>query len=373
MYIYWRYLLINYLRVFILSCCSFLAILIVARLDEIAHFAALGAPLKTILLFILYQIPYIIPISVPISSLISSMILFSTLSSTNELTALRSSGISLGAILTPIMISAVLLSIGNFYITSELSTTSHLKTRKMVQDLLINSPLLLLQKAKVASLNGAYVQMSSLKNGQAAADLVIAVKNEKNHRLNLFLAKSLELEGDTLECKNVTIISSSPSSKEREGYDHLLIENQQKGATAAFTLGAFLRQKGWKIANDHLKLRLLKAKVEELKNCDNQKQFEIRKNLGKCRSDVVRRVSLAISPLSFTVLGISFGIGINRNQAKRGIVIVVLLAAISMISYFVAKEFDHSVIISSLFFLLPHFINTLVSGWKLNRISGGLE
>lgn len=91
--VFWWYLLKNYLKVQILSVFSFIAILLVSRLEEIAQFAALGAKLSYLALFILYQIPYVLPIAIPISCLISAMLLFQRLSHTHELTALRAGGL----------------------------------------------------------------------------------------------------------------------------------------------------------------------------------------------------------------------------------------------------------------------------------------
>ncbi|HEY4831929.1 MAG TPA: LptF/LptG family permease, partial [Waddliaceae bacterium] len=118
--IFWWYLLKNYLNVLLLSLFSFVAILLISRLEEIAQFAAMGAKFSYLIIFTLYQIPYILPIAIPISCLISAMILFQRLSSTHEFTALRSCGIALSRIITPILLASLFLSVGCFYITSEM-------------------------------------------------------------------------------------------------------------------------------------------------------------------------------------------------------------------------------------------------------------
>ena len=57
--ILWRYLLQHYLKVTIVCVLAFIAILLTMRLDEIAHFIALGAPLTYVLLFVFYQILFL--------------------------------------------------------------------------------------------------------------------------------------------------------------------------------------------------------------------------------------------------------------------------------------------------------------------------
>ena len=61
-----RYILKSYLYVLLLCVVSFIALLLVSRLQEIAHFASMGAPPLYLIYFILYQIPYVLPIAIPI-------------------------------------------------------------------------------------------------------------------------------------------------------------------------------------------------------------------------------------------------------------------------------------------------------------------
>src|SRR5688500_9040606 len=110
----WRYSLGHFLKIALACVCAFIAILLTMRLDEIAHFAALGAPFPYIILYTLYQIPYILPIAIPLSCLIASLIFIQRLSNTHELTALRASGFALRDLLAPILLTAAFLSLCNF-------------------------------------------------------------------------------------------------------------------------------------------------------------------------------------------------------------------------------------------------------------------
>jgi lipopolysaccharide export system permease protein len=417
----WRYLLKNYLKVLVLSVASFIAILLVSRLEEIAHFASLGAPLSYLALFTLYQIPYILPIAIPISCLISAMILFQRLSHTHELTAIRAGGFSIKQIATPLLIAGALLSLASFYIASELATSSHLATRKMAYDLTSGNPLLLLQSAKIAKLKGSYVQMGPVRNGQEAQDLLIALKNSPNERirarkgitsrfglcetktnrsehgsrpneehhsqigkgdeedrlgkvaaspnreviplrvLSLCLVKKVKMEEGNLKGKGVSVISTVPGSNA----DHLVIENQEVMTSPASEFARLLRNKGWKIANDHLKLSLLRVREQSLREEGGEK-------LAKCHSEMARRASLGIAAFTFTLMGLSFGMEIGRNRTKRGILSVLFLAGLTLITFFVGKELDHLFWIAASLFLLPHALIAAASIWNLSRVSRGI-
>ncbi|MBS0626775.1 MAG: LptF/LptG family permease, partial [Verrucomicrobia bacterium] len=119
--ILWKYLLRSYFQFLFLCVSAFIAVLLVIRFQDIALFASSGAHISYIGLFSLYQIPYILPLAIPISCLIASMILFQRMSASLELTALRACGIALSPIAYPLLLSALVLSLINFTIVSEIT------------------------------------------------------------------------------------------------------------------------------------------------------------------------------------------------------------------------------------------------------------
>lgn len=353
MTVFSRYVLKNYLKVLTLATCAFIAILLVSRLEEIAHFATMGTPLSYIALFTLYQIPFILPIAIPISCLISALVLFQRLSHTHELTALRAGGFSILKITAPILLTSALLSIASLIITSELATTAHLKTRTMANQLLTANPLLLLQNAKIAKLKGAFVQMGSVKNGHSAKDLVIALNQDDE--LTLALAKKVKVKGGQIHAKQVSLIRDQG------------IENQHELTTDASQLAYLLRNKGWKIANDHLTLPLLRVREQTLRASGNTHK------LAKCHTEFVRRFSLGLATFTFTLMGVAFGMNLSRNPSKRGIITVVLLAALTLATFFVAKAYDHKFVLASALFLAPHALIIGASLFTFSRIRRGVE
>lgn len=371
-----RYLLKNYLKMLLLSAFAFIAILLVSKVQEIAQFASMGASPSFIARFILHQIPYILPIALPICSLISATLLFQSLSQAHELTALRTGGIPLSHILLPLLIIASLFSIGNFYLTSEVASSSHQATRKMVYDLTSTNPLLLLQNNKMAKLKGAYVQMHPLEKGTSATELVIALIHPKNQRVSLCLAKKLEMKEGELIGKDVSLIGTD--SLPLLGFDHLVIDNQKVASSIGTDLAFLLRNKGWSIANDYLKFSMLRIRAasflqEAVNEVSTEKRERALYNYKKCQSEMIRRLSMGLNFFTFTLMGIAFGIKISRNQSKRAFVIIFILTIFSLISFFIAKSFQHLFLLSMMLFLLPHLILNAASLLTLWRVNRGVE
>lgn len=369
--IFASYLLKNYLKVFFLAVFSFIAILLVSRLTEIAHFATMGARPLYIALFVLYQIPYILPIAIPLSCLISAMILFQRLSHTRELIALRAGGFPIKLTLAPLLLVSAFISLGNFYIVSEIATSCHMATRKMAHDLTSVNPLLLLQNAKIAKLQGAYVQMEPIKNGESANDLLIALTNQPTSRMTLFLAKKIEMKNNSLQGHDVSLISSAPTS-DPASFDHLVIENQKKSETAASEFAGLLRKQSWKIANDHLTFNLLRIRKKELAS-QIQGSSKSTRLYEKCRTEMIRRIALGISVFTFTLMGAAFGMEISRHQTKRGLLWVGGLAAAALVAFFAGKALGHLFWVSVSFYLAPHLMIAIASLWTLRRVSRGIE
>lgn len=365
--IIWRYLLGQYIKVLCLCTVAFVAILLTTRLDDIAHFMTLGSQGKFIILYTLYQIPYILPIAIPVSALISAILLLQRLSYTHELTAFRACGMSLREILAPILVAACFLSILNFYIVSELATSSHYQAGLLKSEMRAVNPLLVLQNKHLMRLKGFYfTSMGPCRPGETASEVIVAMPNNHNDRLNLLVAQHLEASSKTFTGKGVSLISCLHSE---EKFDHLAIENMRQVNTSVKDFSQMLQKQESKFHNDHLRLPLLLARLEEEKHALSP---EIR-NVNKCYSEIARRGSVAMAVFTFTLMGSAFGMRISRNRSNKGIIVVVCLAALYLIAYFVAKGSEHLLSTSLLLYTVPHIIIIGLSVWALKRVTKGIE
>lgn len=379
--IIWRYLLFDYLKVALLSASAFIAILLTSRLEEIAHFTSLGPGFHLILLFILYQIPYILPIAIPISCLIAAMMLAQRLSSSHELTALRSACFSLKAILAPILVGATFISLFNFFVISELSTSAHLESNLLKNELRSINPLLLLHNKHLMRGKGIFFEtLGASKMGENAQDILIALPNNENDTINLLVAKNLQTENDGFKAEGLTIISSpgiSSSGKSKNGSIHLLVENVGSTQSSVEDFAHFIQKKVTHVSNDHLNMGLLLIRLHDYKVLLKQvslpeEKKEIQKALTSSYSEILRRISAALSPLTFTLMGLSFGMNIGRKANPRRIFYAILLAAFYLIAFFAAKGLGANVFLTGILYLAPHAIIALLSLIFLRRISRGV-
>jgi lipopolysaccharide export system permease protein len=366
--ILWRYLLSQFFRVFLLANFSFIAILMVSRLKQIAELAALGASSLDIFLFALLLIPYILPIAIPISCLLASVILFQRLSNAQELTAMRSGGIAIRQIMAPLLMAAAVITLVNFFVASELATHSHRLGKRLQAQVGVINPLLLLQNTKFLRMGEIYVDMTR-KGNEQAKDLTCVVYNPGSERLNVISASELELVNEELRGRDTSVITSFPS----EGFDHLVVENQREMITPVASFSHFIKEAQMRLKNDHLQLRLLHSRIKEWREqLAGGESPELRRLIALCRSEIVRRVSVALAAFSFTLMGCAFGMEIGRRPSRRGIILAILLSAFFLICFSIAGGIRGNAWVAGSLYVIPHLVIVGFCIHSLGRVTRGV-
>jgi lipopolysaccharide export system permease protein len=363
----WKYLLFRYLKILILSLVSFISILLVTRLDDVARYAILADNQWQVLAFILYQVTYVTPLALPIASLVSAMVLFQTLSHTQELTALRTAGLSLRRITMPLLLTATFLSLVNIYIDSELATQSHLASRQMQHDYMSMNPFVLLKNDNFLRFKDSYVNIKHLsQDKERAHDATFALYDKARSRINLIIADDLILREDKIHGKNIGIISTFPSSAP-DDYDQLLIENQDSIISNADGMSLLIKESSWNFHPDHLRLPLLLINIARLKEAGSSQILQ------QCYTDIARRISTGLAVLTFTMMGTAFGMEISRNRSKKGIIFVITLGTIFLACLFTGKNISQNFFFATSSYLIPHILIVASSIWTIKRIMRGQE
>ena len=377
----WRYFLIYYFKIVILSIGAFTAVLLVTRLDDVAHFASFNSEGIKVLLFACIQIIYVVPVALPPATLMASIILFQKLSHSRELVAFRVTGLSLRQILFPILSAGFLLSIINFYTLSELTTQSHFIATSMQNDFLSTNPITLLKNPQLIRNEKVYVCLEDTPLENKANNIFIGFYNTSQERVNLIYIKELLSIDDKLRANQVSLISSFETNSSNH-YDNLIIESQEKVESLSKDFSFLINKQGWSIGAKELKSSLLLARIS------NFKEQRLKESLSQNRPSVIKkytqkinhayvafikRFSLGFACFTLTLLGAAYGIEIGRHQRKKGIAMAILYTIFFLISFFTAKNFSNHLILSSFLFIFPHILILLTSTITLRKVSRGIE
>lgn len=358
--ILWKYLLRDYFRFLFLCVSAFIAVLLVTRFEPIALFASSGAGLRYIGLFSLCQIPYILPIAIPVSCLIASMILFRKKSASFELTALRSGGISFGSMFFPLFLSSCLLSVLNFTVISEIAPLARTRAKHLMYEVAQENPLILLQKDAVLDIKTASFDLKKLQLGEKAEEVLCVIKRPSSERIGLFTAEEISVDGPYIRGKSISIISGAPS--ENGGFDHLFLEHQETVHTDKAMISEGLFQSEWFEKEDLLEFKNL------IRKCSFSPQGTL------YLTELIRRLCIGFSPLTFTWLGIAFGVVIGRRK-KTGPILQVFALSVFIIVCFVASKTLHHKSLASAFclFALPQILAASAGYRSLSLSTKGIE
>ncbi len=375
----WRQIVVHYMKTLSLMLIGCLIILISARLGDLARIFAQGASLGYIVLYLLYQIPYVLQIAFPLSSFIASLYLFQSMSSKNELTAARAQGISLYAIIAPVLLTALLFSLVSFKELFDLSAKAHLATKKLEFRLKEKYPLATLQSSNLLEQSGMFLEMKgSLIQDDNAKDLILGMRNGKDNRCTVFIAKTAQNKDSQVQTYDVSVITSTPSENP-DSFDTVIIENIREASSPIKGLSFITNTRIWKPLNDLLPLKLLIAKVHTLQQLQEEKMLFgksdsiLKEKLERCTIEFVRRFSLSLSITTLTLLGIAYGCTIGRIKNRRRLIIAGLATTLFLICFLGGKAIERHSQAAIILFLLPHPILLFLAIKRLFKIQKGIE
>ena len=115
-----RYLLKQFFGILGISILGFISIfLIVDLIENLDRFIDNGVPGNIIFNYYLYSIPYFVSVALPMAMLISTVFGVGMLVKRNEWTAMKSSGISLYRLSTPLLLTGLIISMFSFILDNQ--------------------------------------------------------------------------------------------------------------------------------------------------------------------------------------------------------------------------------------------------------------
>lgn len=351
----WAYLIKKFTTQFLFVLIGIIGFLIVIRFNTIAGFATSGSDISLILVFVALIIPHVLPFAFPISALTAALIVSRKMSQEKHFSALRATGLSFKTIFIPLILILSTLSIVNLFVSGTLAPISKIKTKSLIYNVTLKHPLFITQKACPLKIRSLYTDIGKASSKETAYDLIMAFKNKKNERLSLIVADKLSAKDGQLKGKNLAFISSLKSSN-TESQDDLIIENEAFMTTSANVVDALL------------------YKDEAVDGVDYMDLLQLIKNLDKkiyYPNELLKRVTIALAPLTFGILGLSFGISISRTRSNWAIFWAILMAAFFLMSYVIGRSYRYHPERSLIIFTLSHLILLSVSFIRIRRIQRG--
>jgi len=114
-----RYLMREITGIFFLGLTIFTLVLLMGRMVKLMEMVvANGVPLAEVLRLIILLLPSFLVLTIPMAFLLAVLLAFGRLSSDNEITVLKASGLSLGALLPPVLLTATAAALLTLFISA---------------------------------------------------------------------------------------------------------------------------------------------------------------------------------------------------------------------------------------------------------------
>ena len=128
-----KYIISNFLIKFLFTMAGLLVItILIDVIDHLNKFIDANIPQSEIINYYFYSLPWFLSIGIPISCLIATIFSLGILHKQNEITALKSSGLSIFRISLSLLALGFFISVGSFYFDNYLVTNA-LNTRNDIE------------------------------------------------------------------------------------------------------------------------------------------------------------------------------------------------------------------------------------------------
>lgn len=335
----------------LLTCLSLELLFIAAKIGDLARLIVQVGSFSLLLKYIGLQLILLFPIASAGSCLVSVMSVTRELSSTMQLTAWRSIGVSLRLILMPLIASSLFLSCINLTALAHVVPLAYRKAKTLATEQMRKEPLSQLKGAQTQN-SGLFIHSSPSSTSDHIKDLwLIGAVRGKSQLMHVSRLKEL---GSSTIASHVDMLSYLPSSLDKEShFDHLIHEHYNKLVAPANWLQSTLEAPPSSTS-------ISSAPLNEL--FKNKKWTE----------EIIRRAAWGLSPLVFALFGFVFGLQSHRRRAplwQRGVTTLAL--ASFLIALFVIRKLPGEAPFLLMITLSTYILAMVPLLWRLRRYSRG--
>ena len=202
-----RYLTFEMLGPFMIGVVGFIMVLAVDLLFTMADLIInKGVPFFAMLKLLVYKMPSLLVMTFPVSTLFGTSMALGRLSKDNEITALRTSGITMFRIAAPILVVGLLVSLLSFYTNEKIVPYANHISTNIIRQVIYKQPLPEVKENvffKDAQNRYYYAKRVDMKNKSMESLMVYEITDEKYPRM--ILADTAVFSGKVWELKKGVI------------------------------------------------------------------------------------------------------------------------------------------------------------------------
>lgn len=281
-------------------------------------------PVEYLLAFIAYVLPFSLIFTIPWGLLTAILLVFGRLSADNELTALRSNGVSIPRICVPLGFIALLCTAICLWLNVEVAPKAQEKLRSTIFDLATRNPMALFGSDQVIDeFPGRKIYVGK-KEGNKLENITVFELNRSAMPIRVTYARSGLLEAD-LANKRILMHLYDARYQQRDEKDPRDLRKIRDGinaeeGTLPISLDELYDKEKKRPSRSALSIQQL---VEQLKSGSKRER-------SASRTEINKRFSFPFSCLAFAVIGVPLGVTAHRRETSVGFAMGLIVA----VSYF---------------------------------------
>jgi LPS export ABC transporter permease LptF len=360
-----RYIRDSYLLTFVLTVLVFTFVMCIMVLFRIADLIAMGGSLRLIAVIFLTGIPQALGFSIPISVMTSALLTFGKLSANGEITAMKSSGISMVQIMRGPFLYAMLMAILCFYLQAEWIPTSYHMRRMALMELGTSSPLQLLEEGRVIRDFPGFTVWFASKRDNEVSDIFIHQRERGRTPRTIRARRGIITASDDRQSLLIDLydVRIDPFYDDRPG----------AGVASQFPLviplnrlspgGQAVKKKSDMTMDELLETRGMIPEVYPDLDAEGQARQAM-----TLRVEFHKRIVLALSCVVFVLLGAPLATRTHRSETTLGIAMSLVLVFVFYLFVIVAETLTrHPELHPHLIVWTPIALATLLGAWLVHR------
>jgi len=378
------YLTRQVLAALVLTVTVFTFVLLVGNvLREVLTLLINGrATIWLVLEAIALLIPYVLAFALPMGMLTATLLVFGRFSADQELTAVRAGGVSLVALVTPVLLLGIVMSclsgLINLYVAPECRDAY----KNLFYRVGRTRPIALIQEGRIIDDFPGYVLQVKKKNGDELEDLTIYEVNDGKVERRSHAARA-----QVLSVTNENVVRFRLYDVDQQDFADLSARHAEE-TTISFEFKS-AKPSSRKTDLGEMTFLELRDRLNELERLTLQSPAvgqvtpeqlrEQMRQLAAMKADLTsvvrvkmhRQLSFSFAAIAFTLIGIPLGVQAHRRETSFGVAVALALVLVYY-GFFILAEFLSSRphLAPHLIYWVPNFIFQAAGAvllWRANR------
>lgn len=336
-----RYLLLDFIRSFLIALFVLTFVMYLGATVQAIDYMSRGISGPLIMKIFALNIPFTLSFVIPVSVLTTVLLHFGRLSADGEITAMKACGVSLWQAAAPIVFCSALLSAACFFINAEVAPRSHFLRYQMLRNLGEEDPLALLDEGRfVNDFPGVKIFVGK-KSSSLIEDIILYRFDERGARAEVRAKTGQVSFNDETRVMAIDLQQVRLTEYDKDNPDDLTKARTLSAESYPITLDlrqmlkkGKLRKKPASMTFPEL-IRAIRSVRQMFPDIPEEGVLRMRTKLAV---DASKRLALALSCLSFALLGIPLGIRAHRKESSIGIGLALVLLFIFYLFIIIADS-----------------------------------